>query len=216
MSESADNASTHAIAEAIKVRGFPRGRKERYAATRVMIDWIVDERTREPTICYGELRRRAMAKFRVSHATAERGISAAASIIRERFDRFCADAPSIIFDAYMQLHGEHMARAVSSQREADRVMHLKNARHNLDSLRDMFGLRSAININISANAVSASAFGELTDTDLEVLARLDIPTNSHIIDVPNVETSINLANIAVDAAIDEVIKDEDEEEEDDE
>lgn len=172
------------------------------ARTEAMARFVHDERKREPTQQYGVLVAAVRARFGCSVATAERAIAAGTEMLRVEFERWCGDAPRAIFDAYMNLHNEHVSRAMSSSRERDRVMHLMNARRSLDSVRDMFGMRSAINININnAAALPMDAFAPLSDVQLEALAELDIVADNNrqrILDVPSVEASIEMAGVALD------------------
>lgn len=187
--------------EPTKAVGMPRGKRGRNAYRQAMIAFVVDERRREPTVRYGEMERRVRARFGVSVPTAQRALADAADVLRGDFERFCQDAPRIIFDAYMGLHAEHIARAMSSSRERDRVLHLAHARHSLDSVRDMFGMRASINININGDGdVPDESYAPLSDVQLEALARLDElgVTGGRVLDVPSVETSVGLATVVLD------------------
>lgn len=171
------------------------------ARTEAMAQYVRAERAREPTVKYATLVDRVRERFApCSRATAERAITNGTELLRNDFAQFCADAPRAIFDAYMSLHAEHIARATSSTRERDRVMHLANARRNLDSVRDMFGMRSAININInSGDSLPLEAFAPLSDIQLEALAALDdIANDRNVLDVPSVEASVEMAGVALD------------------
>lgn len=188
-----------------RIARLPRpSRAERASRHEAIIAFALAEKKRDSIIQYNELSRRIRERFRCSVNTAERAIAAANEQIRKGFERFCAEAPRIIFDSYMELHREHMLRSASSQRERDRVMHLANARRNLDSVRDMFGLRSAIEVNVNlGNVVPANAFGELTDAQVDALALLDSYEAPKALDVPSIEQSIDLAGVAIDAIEDD-------------
>lgn len=180
----------------------PRGRKALAARTEAMARFVYEERKREPTIQYGKLVAAIRARFGCSEATATRAMSAGTELLRVEFDRWCGDAPRAIFDAYMSLHNEHVSRAMSSSRERDRALHLAHARRNLDSVRDMFGMRAAINININnGNAIPLEAFDPLSDIQLEALAMMDQLADAgmqNVLDVPSVEQSVDMAGVALD------------------
>lgn len=176
-----------------------RKRNELAARHQAMAAFAVAERRRTPTAKYSDIERGIVDRFGVSRKTAHRAMTTAIDIGRVDFERFCADAPRAIFDAYMGLHEEHMSRAALSQRERDRCTHLQQARANLDSVRDMFGLRSAVDININlGNVVPIDAYAPLTDAQIDALALLDAAT-SNFLDVPSIEQSVALADVAIDA-----------------
>lgn len=172
-----------------KPKGMPRDKRGRYAKHEAMAAFVVGERRREPTVAYSALITRTRERYGVGRATAERAITTAAEVIRQDFEKFCGDAPRAIFDGYMEIYTEAM-----------RAKNLTAARRTLDSVRDMFGLKSAININMNlGNALPADAYSALTDEQLDALAVLDQSTTRKILDVPSVEASIGLAGVAIDA-----------------
>lgn len=163
-----------------------RARGAMLAKHEAMARFVAETRGLDPRIKYSVLRARVMTKFRVSEPTAERAITSGLDLIRADFERFCMDAPRAIFDSYMDILDECM-----------RDKNWTAARRTLDSVRDMFGLRSAINVNLNmGNQMPADAYADLSEMQLEALAMLDAP--SRTIDVPSIERSVELAGVALD------------------
>ncbi len=152
-----------------------------------MARFVTEERKREPRVRYSELNRRVMERFDVSRNTADRAIATGQEMVRVDFERFCQDAPRAIFDSYMEIMDECM-----------RDRNWTAARRTLDSVRDMFGLRSAINVNVNLGGqLPADAYSPLSDMQLEALAMLD-DAAPNVIDVPSVSQSVELAGVALD------------------
>lgn len=129
-------------------------------------------------------------RFEVSFRTAERVITRAGDMIREDFNRFAPDVPRALFDAYMDLYSEAL-----------REKNLGQARKALDSVRDMFGMKSAknvLNLNLTPSAtVASSEFADLTDEQLGALALLD--AKKPMIDVTAVESTLAAADAELEA-----------------
>jgi hypothetical protein len=173
-----------------------RSKSNMLARAERMALFVVDERRREPLVPYDQLTMRVRTSFNVSRNTAQRAITAGQDIIARDWSKFCADAPRAIFDGYMLLHQEHMSRAAMSQRERDRVTHLANARRNLDSVRDMFGMTSTFQvINNGPVLIAAAALEPMSDEQLLALDALD---GHKFLDVPTVAQSVELAGVAMD------------------
>lgn len=180
----------------------------KYAKKDAMARFVADERRREPTVRYGELERRIRAKFGCSITTAQSAITLGTQLIRDDFQKFAADAPRAIFDAYMDIHTEAM-----------REKNWNAARRALDSVRDMFGMRKApINVFMNGDAPPPEAFAPLTDAQLDAMAAMDqtmLPagTTGRVIDIDQVEQAVAVANAAVSSADEQ---DEDDDDDDDE
>jgi hypothetical protein len=108
--------------------------------------------------------------------------------LAEDFRRFAADAPRAIFDAYMDIHSEAM-----------REKNWNAARRALDSVRDMFGIKTPVNVYLNANAPPPSSFSQLSDDQLDALARLDeVSPKGLVIDVESDLGAAELAEVAAD------------------
>ncbi len=126
-----------------------------------MAAFIVQLRKANPLIRYSQQIDAVREKFQCARRTAEHAATVARENIHQDFLKFAADAPRTIFDAYMDLHAE-----------AVREKNWNSARKTLDSVRDMFGIKTPVQVFIGAGP-PPSAYANLTDAQLDALATLD-------------------------------------------
>lgn len=200
-----------------KLRPETRGRGSKLSVAEssirreAMVNWTVGEREREPTVKYSVLLKRMRVKFNgTSVAQCEIVMTHAAAKLREDFQKFAADAPRAIFDAYMDIHSEAM-----------REKNWGQARRALDSVRDMFGMKSAMIIHTNSTAAPSAAYEKLTDDQLDALAALDVLPTSYI-DARSVEAAVAVVEAenavvmtAMENSGESIVDDDDDEDSDD-
>ncbi len=142
-----------------------------------MAEHVILLRRASPTMRYGEVVDDLRRQFNCSRRTAEYAITAANEMLRQDFLKFAADAPRTIFDAYMDIHAEAM-----------REKNWNAARRALDSVRDMFGIKSPVIVHTGSQPPPA-AYADLSDAELAVIAKLDQmpPPGSRVISAESLE-----------------------------
>lgn len=164
---------------------------ERSQKYEIMARWATKLRASRPTMKYAEMIRAVRIEYRVGISVAEAVVTRAAELLREAFNEFCADAPRIIFDAYLSLYDESIKSIKDLDEEIAvaekgrlaglhrmRRSYVMSANRTLDSVRDTFGMRGTINVRLLGGAkppdeLPDEAFDALTDAQLESLAKLD-------------------------------------------
>jgi len=158
----------------------------------MMAEWALQQRRLDPLVRYSDIYRRIRQQFKVNQTTAEQVLKDAGELMRSEFDEWARELPAIITDAYLQIH-----------REALHEKKYNAARLALDSLRDMAGLRAAINVNVNTGPqLTPAAFRPLDVAQLEALASIDAPLEGdNVIDVLPlpVEQSMELVAVAAQA-----------------
>lgn len=153
-----------------------------------MIAFALDVRRRTPLRQYRKLVEDLREKFKgISVSTAYRIIGEADEQLRLEFQRECAGAPRAIFDAYLEIY-----------EEALRQKDLSNARGALDSVRDMFGMRGTINVNVTSGDMPLSRLQPLSDAQIDLLAQLDLDMPDAI-DAASIETASAVVDVLDDA-----------------
>lgn len=165
-------------------------RIDRSSKRKEMARWTFEIRRVKPTMRYSELQEMLRDRFGITKTSSENVLADAAQMLRDEFDRTCADLPRMIADAYMDIHEAAMnAKKFNAARMA------------LDSVRDMFGMRKAININVTTSdskpALPNTAYRALTIDQLGALESLGAAADASdgpVIDVQS--TEVMLASIA--------------------
>lgn len=158
-------------------------KRERLAA------FVVEQRRVKPMMKYEDLHALLLKRFKCGKDAASTAITDGTNDLRDSFNKFAADAPRQIIDGYLMIFDEAMASK-----------NLTAARRTLDSMRDMFGLRSAINVNVyqTSGDIPDDAYDALSDEQLEALAKLDqVSTKMPIIDVAPIADAVEAAEGAL-------------------
>lgn len=157
--------------------GAKRYPVETYARRDAQVAYVIEIRAAKISIRYEEQVKAVQKKFGCARLTAERAITMANEKLHQEFRQFAADAPRIILDAYLDIHSEAM-----------RVKNWNAARRALDSVRDMFGIKTPTQIFVN-NGPPAEAFAALSDEELAVAMKLEQHMISGAIDAVSVPSA---------------------------
>lgn len=195
---SADVAEDLANAATVpkKQRGLRRGgngRSYSHTLRREMETYVVELRSEQGIVKYAELRDAVRAKFGCGIGVAEKAVEAASAAVLDEFYRRVADAPTMIFDGYVEIYRTNMKKG-----------DMREARKTLDSLRDMFGIKGTTRVDLTirpgggVDGVSLEDLDAFSDADLEVMAKWD-QVRPRMIDVPASDAMDDVASAGVDA-----------------